>query len=586
MDDAELRREARRHRLALLALQGRGQLDAEVRRLQAEADAHPGDLEGAVFLSEAQQRLGDTAGATGTLRALLARAAAGAPDPAAKGAAVEAGFALARLARRAGRLDEAAARLEELSRLAPERGPEAQLQIAGLALERYDVAGALTHVAAAQAGSEGPALARIAELEERAGADRLAADAYRQALAGEPTTAAEALGLSRIQLRRERTGDAGQTIEAFLRGTRDDASLTEVVARALPIEESLGRLPELVESLAGPNADAVESPARGKALVEVLQRFVPALYRDPARDAERIRLGRRWLRPLLELVTDATAPPDRTAIELLGMLGNGDAAPALSRIVAGRSEAAIDPPGSRPCRAPRRRAPPEDRLAAIVALGRLADPRGFSALEGASAAGAPAPRAAALWGLGRIADPRAPAILKRALAERIPDLQAAACLGLGRRAPDDPTVALLIRLARDPARPPIVRRAAAFALGQPGRVVATPALLDLLDAGDAELSGAAASALARAGDPRALPALLARALLPRKFALADAEAPLGALGIWLAARPFPDEARLVGGELNLTDLLAGLAEFPAPRRFGPNAGAPTPGRWWISWASR
>lgn len=567
-DRAELRREARRHRLALLAQQGRGQLDAEVRRLEAEAAAHPGDLEGAVFLSEAQQRLGDTAGATSTLRAILARAAAGAADPATKGAAVEAGFALARLAKRTGQLDEAAARLEELSRLAPERAPEAQLQIAGIALERYDVPGALTHVAAAQKGSEGPALARIAELEERAGADRLAADAYRQALSGEPTAAAAALGLSRIELRRAGAENAVRTLEAFLRSTRDDAAVTEVVGRALPIEESLGRLPELVESLAGPNADGVESPARGKALVEVLKRFVPALYRDPARDAERTRLGRRWLRPLLELVTDVAAPPDRTAIELLGMLGDGDAAPALSRIVAGKPAAATESRG-RASAAHAAALPAENRLAAIVALGRLADPRGFSALEGASATGAPAPRAAAIWGVGRIADPRASAILKRALEERVPDIQAAACLGLGRRAPDDSTATLLIRLARDPARPPLVRRAAAFALGQPGQTATTPALLDLLDAGDAELSRAAATALARAGDPRALPALLARALLPRKFALADAEAPLAALGIWLAARPLPDEARFVGGELNLTELLADLAETPAPADLAP-----------------
>jgi tetratricopeptide (TPR) repeat protein/HEAT repeat protein len=562
-DQAELRREARRHRLALLAQQGRGQLDAEVRRLQTEADAHPGDLDGAVFLAEAQQRLGDTAGATSTLRAILGRAATGAADPGAKGAAIEAGFALARLAKRAGQLDEAAARLEELSRLAPERAPEAQLQIAGIALERYDVPGALAHVAAIQKGSEGPALARVAELQERAGADPLAADAYRRALSAEPTNAPAALGLSRIELRRAGAGDAARTLEDFLRSTRDDASLTEVLARALPIEESLGRLPELVESLAGPNADGVESPARARALVEVFKRLVPALYRDPARDAERTRLGRRWLRPLLELVTDVAAPPDRTAIELLGMLGNGDAAPALSRIVAGKPEAATEP-RVRASAAHAAALSAENRLAAIVALGRLADPRGFSALESASASGAPAPRAAAIWGLGRIADPRASAILQRALTERVPDIQAAACLGLGRRASDDPTVALLIRLARDPARPPIVRRAAAFALGQPGRTAATPALLDLLDAGDAELSRAAASALARAGDPRALPALLARALLPRKFALADAEAPLAALGVWLAARPLPDEARLVGGELNLSDLLTDLAETPAP----------------------
>jgi tetratricopeptide (TPR) repeat protein len=566
-DGAELRREARRHRLALLAQQGRGQLDAEVRRLQAETEAHPRDLEGAVFLSEAQQRLGDTTGASNTLQAILERAAVGTADPGANGAAVEAGFALARLAKRAGRLDEAAARLEELSRLAPERAPEAQLQIAGLALERYDLPGALAHAAAAQKSSDGTAMARIAELQERAGADLLAADAYRQALSREPTSAA-ALGLSRIQLRRTGAEDAANTIEAFLRSTRDDASLTEVVGRALSIHESLGRLPELVESLAGPDTEGPESPARAKALVEVLKRFVPALYRDPARDAERTRLGRRWLRPLLELVTDATAAPDRAAIELLGMLGNGDAAPALSRIVARKPEGASDPRGRAAAARPAA-VSAEHRLTAIVALGRLADPRGFSVLEGASASGAPAPRAAALWGLGRIPDPRAAAILKRALDERAPEIQAVACLGLGRRASDGPTAALLARLALDPARPPIVRRAAAFALGQPGRMAATPALLDLMDAGDADLSRAAAFALARARDPRALPALLARALLPHKFALADAEGPIAALGVWLAAAALPDEARFVGDELDLVGLLAGLTETPAPADLAP-----------------
>ncbi|HZL18662.1 MAG TPA: HEAT repeat domain-containing protein [Polyangia bacterium] len=130
-------------------------------------------------------------------------------------------------------------------------------------------------------------------------------------------------------------------------------------------------------------------------------------------------------------------------------------------------------------------------------------------------------------------------------------------------------MAWLVRLAVDPARPPIVRRAAAFALGQPGRTAATPALLDLLDAGDAELSRAVALALARTGEPRALPALLARALLPRKFALPDAEGPLAALGVWLAAEPLPDEARFVGEGLDPTDLLAGLAEFPARGDLAP-----------------
>src|SRR5205814_201310 len=81
------------------------------------------DVETALFLAEAEQRAGDLDGATNTLRAVAERLMAGTPGTGE--AAVEAGFALARLLKRQGRLDDAQARLDELARALPGRAREA-----------------------------------------------------------------------------------------------------------------------------------------------------------------------------------------------------------------------------------------------------------------------------------------------------------------------------------------------------------------------------------------------------------------------------------------------------------------------------
>ena len=554
-DGAGLRREARMRLLALLGRQGRGKLDAEVRRLHDQASAHPDDVETAMFLAEAQQRLGDVMGAMATLRALATRGR-GAADGPGREAAVDAGFALARLLRQTGQAEAAAAELDELTRLCPTRAREAEFQIAEIALGRYDVSGALAHAAAAAEGADGTQLARIAEIQERAGDEGAAVATYRAAIArGAPPTAA--LALARILERQGDAAGAADVLEALLRGSRDDAAVADAARQALGLAEALDRLPALVDALVPEGGDEKVTPARRRALVDVLGRLLPALYRDPAADATRARLGRAALRPLLDLVIGAEVP-DRKAVELLGLLGNADAAPALAR-VAGRAVSA------RPTAAPRgavTMAAAEARQAALVALGRLGDPRGLVPLAEAAAAGPVPTRAAAVWSLGRIADARAGAILWRAVEDPRPEIAALACLGLGRHA-DARAVTLLGRVASDGARPLEVRSAAALGLGRAGGAQAGAALLDLLGTGDEGLTRAAALALAWTRDPRALPALLARALLPGEFALADAEAPLAALRVWLAGGPPPDEARsIVGNEVAVQEILAAADETP------------------------
>ena len=104
------------------------------------------------------------------------------------------------------------------------------------------------------------------------------------------------------------------------------------------------------------------------------------------------------------------------------------------------------------------------RLAAVIALGRLGDPRGHEVLE--KLAGAPEGRlrAAAVWALGRADGVHDVALFSRALRDARADVVGFACLGLGRvRSPQ--AAGLLARVATDVGRPVSVRRAAIAALG-------------------------------------------------------------------------------------------------------------------------
>jgi predicted Zn-dependent protease/HEAT repeat protein len=560
---AALRREARVRLLGLLMRQGRGRMDAQIRQLREDARLHPDDPEAALFLAEAQQRTGDSAGAIATLKDLLARVGATAVDSVGRDVAVEAGFALVHLLKRTGQLDEAVSRLDEIARLAPGRAREAHLQIADIALGRYDVKRALSHATAAAASADPQTLARIGDLQARAGADDLAIATYRAAVARD-TNPAATLALARLLVRRGDDQEAADALGGLLRTSHDDDAITEAGRLAIELAELRGRLPALESGLAEALASGQDSPARRKLLAAVLKRLLPPMYRDATADSARTALGREVLRPLLELITEADQTPDRAIIDLIGMLGNGDAAPALVRLALREKE----PPNA--TRAAGRSfgvaagagAGADVQLAALVALARLGDPRGRPAFARfATPAADHRFRAVAIWGLGRLADaPAAPELIK-ALDDRQPQVVAAACLGLGRH-PSAESLQPLFALASDTRRPTEMRRAAIIALGHASarsaaaRSRASQALLELIDSGDPELAQAAGVALAWSRDPRGLLPILSRALLPRRFAMSDANVPLESLAAWQASAAPPDEARgLAGTQIDVDALL-------------------------------
>ncbi|HXJ19583.1 MAG TPA: HEAT repeat domain-containing protein [Polyangia bacterium] len=552
---AAARSEARARLLTLLSRQGRARLDAKIRELREQTRAHPDDLEGALFLADAEQRLGDVEGAIGTLHDIVDRA--GPADGAQSTELVDAGFTLVRLLRRQGRLDEAQARLEALAHVAPGRAREAQLQNAELALTRFDRAGALAHARDAAAGADAATLARVGEIREAAGDDAGAAEAYRGAMSVDGPPAAP-LALARLLARQGDTTGAAAALELLLRATRDDASLADAGRRAISLQETLGRLPDLAESLARPDADGAGSPARRHALLDVLTRMPSP--RDAAEREAWARVGRLALRPLLEILSADEDVPDRQAILALGRLGNGDAAPALARI-AGR---ALDKTARR---TPERAAfgAREAEQAALFALAQLGDPRGFDLLARAAEDASPLVRRVGLWGLGRIADPRGDAHLSRALEAPQVELQALACLGLasrvnGANAMTGKTAAMLARVAQDPGRDRLVRRAAIAALGRSGAWGVDP-LMAILDAEDAELARTAALALGATHDPRVPAALTRRALLPGQMGGQDPETAVLGLEAWLdpSERPAPGTT---ASALSVPDLIAAVEAMP------------------------
>ena len=350
-------------------------MDAQIRQLRDDARAHPDDLEIALFLAEAQQRTGDSAGAITTLKDLLARVGTRRAYGAARDVAVEAGFALVHLLKRTGQLDEAVARLDDIARLAPGRAREAHLQIADIALARYDVTRALSHADAAAASADPQTLARVGDLQARAGADDLAIATYRAAVARDANPAAT-LALARLLVRRGDEREAADALDGLLRTSRDDDAITEAGRLAIELADLRGRLPEL-ESRAGGSAGsraghAGAPQAAGRRCSSACCRRCTATR---ARTKRASALGRRVLRPLLEIITEAEQTPDRAIIELVGMLGNGDAAPALVRLAiqdkepAGRTVRALDArAGGWPARTP------TSQLAALVALARLRRP--------------------------------------------------------------------------------------------------------------------------------------------------------------------------------------------------------------------
>src|SRR5262249_43244403 len=161
----------------------------------------------------------------------------------------------------------------------PGRAREAHLQIADIALARYDVARALAHAKAAATTEDPQTLARVGDLQARAGADDLAIATYRAAIARDSSPAAT-LALAPLLVRRGDDQEAAAALAGLLHTSRDDEAITEAGRLAIELADLRGRLPQLEAELAETLAAGQDTPARRRLLAALLKRSLPPMYRD------------------------------------------------------------------------------------------------------------------------------------------------------------------------------------------------------------------------------------------------------------------------------------------------------------------
>ena len=560
------RREARSRILGILSREGRARLDERITRLRAQMSLDPNDRETALFLAEAELRNDAVSGAIDTLRATITRdrqPPAGGRREASDDAKADVVLTLVRLLRQTRQLDEAVRLLNELAQRIPSRAREAHIQIADIELGRYEDREALDHASSAArlAPDDGRALVRIAEVQERAGEVDAALANYRRAFNRDANPTA-AFALARLLSRRGSPAEAAEILRGVLRAASDEETITETGRRAIDLEEYLGSLDDLERVVSGLLFSNPNGAAYRRLLVEIYRRLLPTLYRAPAdltaAGENRARIAQHGLRPLLELLSDADGNPERSLIELLGMLGNRDAAPALARLAQGPGSLAPDSM----LRSSSVGGTGEVQLAAVVALGRLGDGRARSTVEGLVTSADAATRMAAVWALGRMATPDAGDVLAANTNSHL-DVTGFAYLGLGRTG-DPRWVPELTRAALEPSLPTRIRRAAAVALGLSRSRAGTPALLALLDGGNDELARAAAMALGAVGDTEVLPALLERVLAGGAGGSGRDTPALAAIDRLVATTPLEDEAKAIDGtRLDLEAMLNVLVSPPA-----------------------
>ena len=562
-EHAAERREARSRILGILSREGRARLEEKIVKLRVEVSRHPDDRETALFLAEAELRGDAVNGAIETLRAILARdRQSPTANEKSEEATAEITLTLVRLLRQTRQLDEAVRLLDELATRSPSRAREAHIQIADIELGRYEDRQALDHASSAArlAPDDGRALIRIAEVQERAGEIDSALANYRRAFSRDAAPAA-AFALSRLLARKGSTAEASDILRGLLRSAGDEETITETGRRAIDLEEYLGTLPDLERVVSGLLFSNPNGAAYRRLLVEIYRRVLPTLYRAPidaaAASENRAHIAQHGLRPLLELLTDADSDPERGLVELLGMLGNRDAAPALARLAQGPAGTGGDVllRGSN--------GPNETQLTAIIALGRLGDARARTTLESLLSSSDAALRVASVWALGRLASAESGDLLAANTSSHL-DVAGFAYLGLGRTG-DPRWVPELTAAALESTLPTKIRRAAAIALGLSHNRSVTPALLVLLDSGNDELARAAGAALGALGDLDVLPVLFERAL-SGSGAPAGGEGPaLAAIDRLVGGTPLEDEAKAIeGARLDLDAMLNVLTAPPAP----------------------
>ena len=505
--DRTARREARRRIVNLLPRWDGGRKETEYveRWKRAFARAQP-DLEAGYYLVEYYGRRPQA----GQPRATLERILEITPDD------QDSMQDLVKVYRQLREFDKAVALLLELAKKNPAREREVFSQIAEIKTEagRGDEAIEWAQRALQKSPNDPVAYERLAERYEDLKQFDDAAAAYQRVIELDPRNFKAYFALAALHSFADRRRPAIDLYLRILRQSTDEAQLVQAAGKAFILEEFEGTLGELEKVLAPLSTILSHKPVYRRILVSLYDRYVPALVartrhgapevRAAAR-AELDRLGKGGMKALLDALADDKDPVQRAvAVRVLGYLGNKAAAVPLVR-VAKEEAPAVDPSAPRQIGTLNHTLELPARVSALVAAGRLGEPRVVGEVLPLAKHSEVALREAAVFALAHTRDARVAGALTDALADRRPSVAALACLGLG--AIDDGRArALLVKTLADARTHDLVRAACAAGAAEHG-ASAVPALITALGDNAGETQRVAAWTLGHLGDRRALPAL-------------------------------------------------------------------------------
>lgn len=487
-EDRVARREARERIVAIWARSGR--LERRITELRRRFDADPPDAEAGRFLAEAHRRHGPQH--QGQAERVLARIVEADPSD------VESLLALERILRHRGDLDGAIATLRRLRDADPRRASRYLSRMAEHALALYRDEEAVRYAAEAVERNPDDASAhrRLADLyRARQDIDR-AIQSYRRALELNDRLHPVYFQLAELHLARGEIEDGDRLFRQVLAITPDDDLVARAARASIQINLGAGTLPTLERDLLPLALGHPERPVFRRMAVELYDAYAAPLARRARRgegDVSQARtelrqVGARAIKPLLEALADQDPAQRRVALDILGDLGNPNAAAPLL--------AAAENPELEV----------RERIQALTAAGSLAQPslapRFLALADGDDARLS----GLATWALARLRERGTERALTRLARSTDAPVRAYAAMALGLAGGRANRLELTRRLREDPSED--VRFAAAWALGHAGTDDEVEPLIELMQTHGGRLGRVAAEALGEIGGTRAREALL------------------------------------------------------------------------------
>jgi tetratricopeptide (TPR) repeat protein/HEAT repeat protein len=406
--------------------------------------------------------------------------------------------------------DKAVALLERLAKLSPPREREAFTQISEIMTEARRDKEAIDWAKRALKSRPNDPIGYKALAERYVEMQRYddAIEQYEQSLKLDAKNWKVRFAVANLYSTSSRYPKAAEQYRYVLRNATDDELIGDAARLAIDLAESRETFDELEPVLVGLAFEYTNKAIYRRKLVDLYLRWVPMLVsreahgpidvRKSMRD-RLVRVGGHGLKPLLEALHDERDPQQqRVAVEVLGHLGNKGAAAPLVQLAKQEPKADPNATGRGRIGTLTQTAELELRVDALVAAGRLGDPKVIDKVleldhDDVSM------REATTFTLGRTRDKRALAPLIAALGHRRDSVQALACIGLGE-IDDARAIAAMTQIVAEPRQPDAVRAACAYGLGVRRARSSAPALVGALGDNHGETQRLAAWALGHIGD--------------------------------------------------------------------------------------